>query len=51
MEKLLRVAPGFESWGITWEFFVTTDGLIDFLNQKAEQFFAGNLISIPVVSE
>ncbi|NES18130.1 MAG: hypothetical protein F6K41_04190 [Symploca sp. SIO3E6] len=43
MEKLLRVAPDFESWGTTRQFVITTDGLIDFLQQIAEEFFAGNL--------
>ncbi|NES18511.1 MAG: ATP-binding protein [Symploca sp. SIO3E6] len=43
MEKLLRVAPDFESWGTTREFVIATDRLIDFLQTSTEQLFKGNL--------
>jgi class 3 adenylate cyclase len=43
MEKLLRLAPDFESWAITTEFVVATDELIDFVRQTTQKFFEGNL--------
>ena len=43
MEKLLRLAPDFESWAITTEFVVATDELIDFVRQTAQKLFDGDL--------
>ncbi|MEW6494187.1 MAG: ribosome assembly protein 4 [Cyanobacteriota bacterium] len=43
MEKLLRLAPDFESWAITTKFVVATDELIDFVRQTAQKLFEGNL--------
>ncbi|MEH2041485.1 nSTAND1 domain-containing NTPase, partial [Nostoc sp.] len=44
LKKLMQLAPDFESWAITTAFAIATDELIDFLRQKAEQIFQGNLI-------
>ena len=43
MEKLLRLAPDFESWATTTEFIVATNELIDFVRQTAQKLFEGNL--------
>jgi WD40 repeat protein len=43
MEKLLRLAPDFESWAITTEFVVATDELIDFVRQTAQKLLDGDL--------
>ncbi|MBE9000339.1 hypothetical protein IQ274_19365, partial [Nostoc sp. LEGE 12447] len=44
LKKLMQLAPDFESWAITTAFAIATDELIDFLRQKAEQIFQGDLI-------
>ncbi|KAF3885987.1 MULTISPECIES: WD40 domain-containing protein [Nostocales] len=41
--KLIRVAPDFESWAISTEFAIATEELVDFLKKTSEQFFEGNL--------
>ena len=43
-KELMQFAPDFESWGTTVTFKILTQDLIAFIKQKAEQFFAGNLI-------
>ena len=43
MEKLLRLAPDFESWAITTEFVVATDELIDFVRKTAQKLFEEDL--------
>ena len=43
LKKLLRLAPDFESWATSFEFKLTTDELLDFLRQKTDEIFAGDL--------
>jgi hypothetical protein len=40
LQKLLRLAPDFESWATVIEFAVATDDLIDFIGQKTDKIFA-----------
>jgi WD40 repeat protein/tetratricopeptide (TPR) repeat protein len=44
MEKLLRLAPDFESWATTVAFLMAPEDLANFLIQTAEQWFTDNLI-------
>jgi len=43
LKKLLQLAPDFESWAITTDFTLTTNELVSFLKETAEQFFEGYL--------
>ncbi len=40
LQKLIRLVPDFYSWATTVEFKVTTDQLVDFIRQTADQVFA-----------
>jgi WD40 repeat protein len=44
MEKLLRLAPDFESWATTVAFLMAPEDLANFLIQTAEQWFTDNLM-------
>ncbi|NEP57549.1 MAG: tetratricopeptide repeat protein, partial [Symploca sp. SIO2G7] len=41
--QLMELAPDWESWGTSREFKITKEQLAEFIQDKAEQFFAGNL--------
>ncbi|MGK7873236.1 MAG: hypothetical protein AB4426_07965 [Xenococcaceae cyanobacterium] len=40
LSLLIRLVPDFRSWGMSFNFTLATDELIDFLRQKAEKVFA-----------
>jgi WD40 repeat protein len=44
MEKLLRLAPDFESWATTVAFLMAPEDLANFLRQTTEQWFTDNLM-------
>ena len=44
MEKLLRLAPDFESWATTVAFLMAPEDLANFLIQTAEQWFTDHLM-------
>jgi len=41
--QLMELAPDWESWGTSREFKIAKEELAEFIREKAEQFFAGNL--------
>ncbi|MBD1945374.1 AAA family ATPase [Coleofasciculus sp. FACHB-712] len=45
LQKLIRLAPDFESWATSVEFALCTDELIDFLKQNTDALFTGNVIT------
>ncbi|NEO31522.1 MAG: hypothetical protein F6K36_14020 [Symploca sp. SIO3C6] len=40
LQKMLRLAPDFESWTTSIEFLIATDELIEFLQQEADSIFS-----------
>ena len=44
LKKLLRIAPDLESWATSVEFKFTTDELLNFLRQRTDELFSGDLI-------
>ncbi|HEY9810266.1 MAG TPA: hypothetical protein V6D13_13130 [Halomicronema sp.] len=43
LQKLIRLAPDFETYGSAFEFSLTTEELIDFIRQSTEKVFRGVL--------
>ncbi|MCT7950623.1 hypothetical protein NG798_12550 [Ancylothrix sp. C2] len=43
LQKLIRLAPDFETYGSAFEFSLTTEELIDFIRQSTERVFSGVL--------
>lgn len=40
LQKMIRLAPDFESWATTYEFAIATNELINFLQQTTDEVFA-----------
>ena len=43
LQKLIRLAPDFETYGTAFEFYLSTEELIDFIRQSTERVFSGVL--------